>query len=84
MLAVCDPAKHLPPPPPPAASECKRTSTSPKDLLISLPTSVLLMQDGIRIQKKKNPSPDHFLSAATAPITTDVNHRPPPTSVAQR
>lgn len=48
-------------PSPHAASECERTSTSPKDLLISLPTSVLLMQDGIRIQKKKQNKKNHCL-----------------------
>lgn len=52
MLTEYEPTKHPPHTLPPAPSECERTVTSPKDLLISLPTSVRLMRDGIRIQKK--------------------------------
>ncbi len=61
----------------------RRTSTSPKDLLISLPTSVLSMQDGIRIQKKTTPI------VWSPPIRNSTHNnrcQPPstPTSIAQR
>lgn len=73
-----------------SADERERDLTwSPEDLLISSPTSVLLMQEGIRMRwwvgrvgrwaggrkktkKKERPSSDHLLSAATAPVRTDV------------
>lgn len=43
----------------------RHSSALPKDLLISLPTSVLSMHKGIRLQKSA-----HCLLSATAPITT--------------